>query len=103
MALFAQFDKCVTLSKRESSFTDEKNGTTNRFRYVTGFDAVSGSVFSDLQISPDSPISIDDVIENGVYDCQFNYSVVKDAKNAQRLTSVKLVQLIGVIEIKSKK
>lgn len=103
MALFAQFDKMCALSRRESNFTDEKTGKPMNYQYITGFDAVSGNVFTDLQISPDSPIKWEQIKENGVYDCVFNVSIVKDAKNATRITSVKVVQQIGTIEVKAVK
>ena len=64
MALVAQFDKIVILSKRLSSMTDDKTGKTREFRFVTGFDAVSGSVFSDLSLSDDSPIQFNEIWDN---------------------------------------
>lgn len=100
MALIAQFDKFVALSKRETSFTDEKTGKPQVYNYVTGFDAVSGSAFSDVAISPDSPVTFQEVQENALYDCLFNFSIIKGEKNAQRLTSVKLVQKVGYLEVK---
>ena len=71
MSLVAQFDKIVVLSKRLSSMTDDKTGKTREFRFVTGFDAVSGSVFSDLSLSDDSPIQFNDIWDNRVYNGQF--------------------------------
>lgn len=103
MSLIAQYDKFATLSKRETSFTDEKTGKPTYFRYVTGFDCVSGSTFGDVTISEDSPISHEQVEENAVYDCVFKFSIIKGEKNAQRLTSVKLVRKIGHLEIKMDK
>ena len=64
MSLVAQFDKIVILSKRLSSMTDEKTGKTREFRFVTGFDAVSGSVFTDLSLSDDSPVAFDQIWDN---------------------------------------
>ena len=81
MSLVAQFDKIVVLSKRLSSMTDDKTGKTREFRFVTGFDAVSGSVFSDLSLSDDSPIQFNDIWDNRVYNGQFTYSNVNDGKN----------------------
>ena len=101
MALMAQFDKCVILSKRLSSMTDEKTGKTKNFRFVTGFDAVSGMVFTDLNLSDDCVIDFDGIVVNGVYNSQFNYSAVNDGKNVKRLASVKLCELIGELEVKA--
>lgn len=100
MALVAQFDKCVILSKRLSSMTDEKTGKTRNFRFVTGFDAVSGMVFTDLSLSDDCPVLFEDLWDNRVYNAQFNYSAVNDGKNVKRLSSVKIVEAIGDLEIK---
>lgn len=98
--LVAQFDKCVILSKRKSEVTDDKTGKTRSFLFLTGFDAVSGSVFTDLGLVDNSPVSFDDVVENRVYDAQFTYSNVNDGKNVKRLSSVKLVQAIGELQVK---
>lgn len=100
MSLVAQFDKIVILSKRLSSMTDEKTGKTREFRFVTGFDAVSGSVFTDLSLSDDSPVAFDQIWDNRVYDGQFNYANVNDGKNVKRIASVKLVGPIGDLDIK---
>ena len=98
--LVAQFDKCVVLSKRKSEVTDEKTGSKRQFLFLTGFDAVSGSVFTDLALLEGSPVSFDDVRENVVFDAQFSYSNVNDGKNVKRLSSVKLVQAIGELQVK---
>ena len=97
--LVAQFDKCVVLSKRKSEVTDDKTGKTRSFLFVTGFDAVSGSVFTDLGLAEGSPVNFDDIFENRVYDANFSYSNVNDGKNVKRLSSVKLVQAIGELRI----
>lgn len=98
--LVAQFDKCVVLSKRKSEVTEEKTGAKRQFLFLTGFDAVSGSVFTDLALLEGSPVAFDDVCENVVFDAQFAYSNVNDGKNVRRLTSVKLVQAIGELQVK---
>lgn len=100
MSLVAQFDKIVILSKRLSSMTDEKTGKTREFRFVTGFDAVSGSVFSDLAIADDSPIAFGDIYDNRVYNGQFAYSNVNDGKNVKRVSSVKLCEVYGDLDVK---
>ena len=100
MSLVAQFDKIVILSKRLSSMTDEKTGKTREFRFVTGFDAVSGSVFTDLSLSDDSPVAFDQIWDNRVYNGQFNYANVNDGKNVKRIASVKLVESIGDLDVK---
>lgn len=100
MALIAQFDKICVLSKRETSFTDEKTGKSTPFRYVTGFDCVSGTTYSDVTIDVSSPIQYEQVEENAVYDCLFKFSVIRGEKNAQRLSSVKLERKIGEIALK---
>lgn len=100
MSLVAQFDKIVILSKRLSSMTDDKTGKTREFRFVTGFDAVSGSVFSDLSLSDDSPIQFSEVWDNRVYNGQFAYSNVTDGKNVKRLASVKLCEPFGDLDVK---
>jgi hypothetical protein len=99
--LVAQFDKCVVLSKRKSEVTDDKTGKTRSFLFLTGFDAVSGSVFTDLALMEGSPVSWDDIRENVVYDSNFVYSNVNDGKNVKRLASVKLVQAIGELSVKA--
>ena len=99
--LVAQFDKCVVLSKRKSEVTDDKTGKTRSFLFLTGFDAVSGSVFTDLALMEGSPVSWDDIRENVVYDSNFVYSNVNDGKNVKRLASVKLVQAIGELSVKT--
>lgn len=98
--LVAQFDKCVVLSKRKSEVTDEKTGAKRQFLFLTGFDAVSGSVFTDLALFEGSPVAFDDIRENAVYDAQFTYSNVNDGKNVKRLSSVKLVSAIGELQVK---
>lgn len=103
MALISQFDKIAIIAKRETEFTDEKSGKLKHFRYVTGFNAVSGAVFSDLAIDDVSPVGYDAVRENAVYDCLFVNSTVKDSKNAVRVASVKLERLIGTLEFKPSK
>ena len=102
MALVAQFDKFAVVAKRHTSFvpSDSKDGKAQVYDYVTGIDCVSGVAFSDVTISDDSPIRFEQVEENAVYDCTFNFSIIKDTKNGQRLSSVKLVQRCGVLEIK---
>ena len=100
MSLVAQFDKIVVLSKRLSSMTDEKTGKTREFRFVTGFDAVSGSVFTDLSLSDDSPVVFDQIWDNRVYNGQFNFANVNDGKNVKRIASVKLVEPIGDLDVK---
>ncbi len=103
MALVGQFDKIVILSKRLLSMTDDKTGKTREFRFVTGFDAVSGSVFSDLALADDSPVSFADVWDNRVYDGQFAYSNVNDGKNVKRLVSVRLCEVYGDLDVKVSK
>lgn len=103
MSLVAQFDKIVVLSKRMSEITDEKSGKARVFRFVTGFDAVSGSVFTDLALSDDSPVSFDSVVDNRVYNGAFTFSNVNDGKNVKRLASVKLVEAIGELNVKALK
>lgn len=105
MALIAQFDKFAVVSKRHTSFvpSDSKDGKPQVYDYVTGLDCVSGACFSDVTIADDSPVHFETVEENVVYDCVFNFSVIKGEKNAQRLSSVKLVQRIGLVEIKMDK
>lgn len=101
MALIAQFDKFAVISKRSTSFVPEgsKTGIPQEYRYVTGIDCTSGACFSDVAIAEDSPVLFSSIEENTVYDCQFVFSVIRGEKNAQRLTSVKLVQRIGTIGI----
>lgn len=103
MSLVAQFDKIAILSKRLSQMTDEKTGQTKKFRFVTGFDAVSGSVFTDLALADDSPVDFDLVWDNRVYNGQFSYSQVNDGKNVKRLSSVKLCEVYGDLEVKAVK
>lgn len=103
MALIAQFDKICILSKRETSFIDDKTGKPQNYRYVTGFDCVSGSAYSDVSIDPLSPVPFEKVEENAVYDCMFKFSLLRGEKNAQRLASVKLERKIGTIELKQTK
>lgn len=99
MALIAQFDKFAVISKRSTSFVPEgsKTGVPQEYKYVTGIDCTSGACFSDVAIAPESPVFFEQIEENTVYDCQFVFSVIRGEKNAQRLTSVKLVQRIGTI------
>lgn len=98
--LINQFDKIAIISKRETSFEDEKTGKPRVFQYITGVDCTSGTCFSDLAISDDSPVSWEVVEENAVYNCSYVSSFVKGEKNATKTTSVKLVDRIGVLEIK---
>lgn len=100
MSLVSQFDKIVILSKRQSSVTDEKTGKTNNFNFLTGFDAVSGSVFSDLRLSDSSPITFSEVWDNRVYNGRFAYSTVNDGKNMKRISSVELCEVYGELEVK---
>ena len=102
MSLVAQFDKFAVVAKRHTSFVppDSKDGKLQVYDYVTGIDCVSGSCFSDVSISDDSPVRFEQVEDNTVYDCVFNFSVIKGEKNAQRLSSLKLVQRVGALEIK---
>ena len=100
MSLVAQFDKVVILSKRQSSMTDDKTGKTKNFLFVTGFDAVSGSVFSDLSLSEDSPIQFSEIWDNRVYNGQFTYSNVSEGKNVKRLASVRLCEPFGELDVK---
>lgn len=103
MSLVAQFDKIAILSKRLSQMTDDKTGQVRKFQFVTGFDAVSGSVFTDLALSDDSPVQFSDVYDNRVYNGQFAYSQVNDGKNVKRLASVKLCEVYGDLEVKALK
>lgn len=102
MALIAQFDKFAVVATRHTSFvpSDSKDGKPMVYDYLTGIDCVSGACFSDVAISDDSPVRFEQVQDNTVYDCVFNFSVIKGEKNAQRLQSVKLVQRCGQLEIK---
>ena len=101
MALIAQFDKFAVITKRSTSFIPEgsKTGVPQEYNYVTGIDCTSGACFSDVSISPESPVNFNQIEENTVYDCSFVFSVIRGEKNAQRLTAVKLVQRIGTIGI----
>ena len=100
MSLVAQFDKICVLSKRQSTVVDEKTGKTNNFDFITGFDAVNGSVFSDLRLSADSPIVFANVWENRVYNGRFAYSTVNDGKNMKRISSAELCEVFGDLEVK---
>lgn len=100
MSLVAQFDKCVILSKRRSEVTDEKTGKVRSYQFVTGFDAVSGSVFTDLSVAEGSSVLFDDIFDNSLYNAQFVYSAVNDGKNVKRLSSVKICERIGELSIK---
>lgn len=100
MSLVSQFDKIVILSKRQSSVTDEKTGRSRIFLFVTGFDAVSGSVFSDLGLAEDSPIGFGEICDNRVYNGRFAYSNVNDGKNVKRISSVSLSEIYGDLDIK---
>lgn len=101
MALIAQFDKFAVITKRSTSFVPEgsKTGIPQEYRYVTGIDCTSGACFSDVAVSEESPVNFNSIEENTVYDCQFIFSVIRGEKNAQRLSSVKLVQRIGSIGV----
>lgn len=103
MSLVAQFDKICILSKRQSTVTDEKTGKSNSFLFVTGFDAVNGSVFSDLRLADSSPIRFDDIWDNRVYNGRFAYSTVNDGKNMKRISSVELCEVYGDLEVKQSK
>lgn len=102
--LVQQFDKIAIISKREMKFTttNEKTGAQQEVhqRYVTGFDAVSGTSFSDLSVTDDSPIKFDEVKDNTIYDCVFVTSVVPGTKNTTRTAGVALHGIYGVIECK---
>ena len=102
--LVQQFDKIVIISHRKMDFTttNEKTGVQQEVhqQYVTGFDAVSGTCFSDLSISEDSPIKFDEVVDNTIYDCVFRTSVVPGTKNTTRTAGVSLHAIYGVIECK---
>ena len=102
--LVQQFDKIAIISKREMNFTttNEKTGAQQEVhqKYVTGFDAVSGTCFSDLSVADDSPIPFDQVSDNTIYDCVFQTSVVPGTKNTSRTSGVKLHAVFGVIECK---
>lgn len=100
MSLVAQFDKIVVISKRQSSVTDEKTGKTNVFNFITGFDAVNGSVFSDLRLAEGSPIVFADVWDNRVYNGRFAYTTVNDGKNMKRISSAELCEVYGELEVK---
>ena len=102
--LVQQFDKIAIISKREMNFTttSEKTGAQSEVhqKYVTGFDAVSGTCFSDLSITESSPIKFEDVQDNTIYDCVFQTSVVPGTKNTTRTSGVALHGIYGVIECK---
>ena len=55
--LVQQFDKIAIISKRQMDFTttNEKTGAQQEVhqKYVTGFDAVSGTCYSDLSVTDD--------------------------------------------------
>ena len=105
MALINQFDKFAVVAKRSTSFvpSDSKDGKPTTYEYVSGINAVNGACFSDVPLSEDSPVDFDRVTENTVYDCVFNMTVIKGEKNAQRLSSVKLVARVGTLEVKFEK
>ena len=103
--LVQQFDKIVIISHREMNFTttNEKTGATQEVhqKYITGFDAVSGTCFSDLSVQEGSPITFDQVQDNTVYDCVFHTSVVPGSKNTTRTSGVSLYGIFGTIECKA--
>lgn len=105
--LIPSFSKIAIFAKRQTTFTqvDEKTGKSNsqEYRYITGIDCTTGEVFTDLAISGDSPLTIDKINENGIYDCLYTRVVVKGEKNATRTSAVSLHQEIGSIEVKLKK
>lgn len=98
--LIKQTEKFCVLSKRSSSFTDEKTGQLKSFQYLSGFNAVSGEVFTDVQVSKDSLLSFKDVEENFVYDAEFDKKSVKGEKNAVTTSGVKLIKIFGTLEVK---
>lgn len=102
--LVQQYDKIAIISKREMNFTttNEKTGVQSEVhqKYVTGFDAVSGTCFSDLSIVDGSPIPFEKVEDNTIYDCVFVTSVVPGTKNTTRTSGVALHGIFGVIECK---
>lgn len=102
--LVQQYDKIVIISHREMNFTttNEKTGAQTEVhqKYVTGFDAVDGSCFSDLSIAEDSPIKWEQVKDNAIYDCVFTRSVVPGTKNTSRTSGVALYGIYGHIECK---
>lgn len=98
--LIKQMDKFAILSKRSSSFTDEKTGQLKSFQYLSGFNAVSGEVFTDVQVSKDSLISFQSAEENVVYDAEFEKKALKGEKNAVSTSSVKLMKIFGTLEVK---
>lgn len=92
--LIAQFSKIAVFAKRKTSFNGEE------YKYVTGVDCTTGACYSDLAISPDSPIKYDGVAENTIYDCLFTTSIIKGEKNGIRTSGVALHQRVGVLEVK---
>lgn len=103
--LVQQFDKLVIISHREMNFTttNEKTGAQTEVhqKYITGFDAVSGTCFSDLSISEDSPIKFELIKDNTIYDCVFYTSIVPGQKNVTRTSGVSLHGEYGYIDVKS--
>ena len=102
--LVQQFDKIAVISHREMNFTttNEKTGAQSEVhqKYITGFDAVSGTCFSDLSIADGSPIKFEEIQDNTVYDCVFTTSVVPGTKNTTRTSGVSLHGIFGNIECK---
>lgn len=102
--LVQQYDKIAIISHREMNFTttNEKTGAQQEVhqKYITGFDAVDGTCFSDLSITDDSPVKFDQVQDNTIYDCVFTKSVVPGTKNTTRTSGVALYGIFGVIECK---
>lgn len=105
MSLINQSDKFVILSKRQSSFMDEKTGELKEFKYVSGFNPVTNQVMNDVAVDATKQGSIKwgDLLECGAYDVQYNTRSDKNKANSLTISGVSFFNLFGSIELKTKK
>ncbi len=105
MSLIQQTDKFVILSKRQSSFMDEKTGELKDFKYVSGFNPVTNQVMSDVAVDEKRPGSVKwaDLVECGAYDVQYVTRSDKNKANSLTVSGVSFLNLFGSIELKVRK
>lgn len=103
MALINQTDKFIVLSKRQSSFVDDKTGEFKEYKYVSGFNPVTSQVINDLTVDEkgEGAIKYDDIAELGAYDVKYVTRADKNKANSLTISQVRFLKKFGELELKT--
>lgn len=105
MGLINQTDKFIVLSKRQSSFVDDKTGELKEYKYVSGFNPVTSQVINELSVveKGEGVIKYDDIAELGAYDVKYVTRADKNKSNSLTISHVLLLKKFGELELKTGK